>query len=446
MEKATNVNSVREALKKNEQELNEAFKRDFYGEKTTRSLMADTDIKCADDREIKVEAEAEEKEKELMEQVTTVTLPTNSFVHKKTTTVLVYNEDYINIVKNMFNTINIKVLKNLNLSLFRDIQERIRKHCDVIKPTFPRIEGIDKTRFGKPDRFIIGVTAISNTENCKSFNDVIQQNRKSIFKKLDVEVINDENVYIEEKCVCGQYNYLINMYAMENIETGLHLLIGSNCIDKWELATPQELKKSVLTQQIKKEVIQNKWINLVKKAVKKNNFYYMRSIFNQIKWGTKAIFCHDEDDWERKINPNYKRTKMPKEYPDEVEWEKYSDHKIDEKNENVLLSKKIVEIKKPIIEMSNEYDEKKIYLIISYDKRDIAKRYGAKFDSEKKRWYVMNNIAEILKPYKLVYLNNASYEQKDKVKELGAKWDNDARLWYCSKLDVDNNETLKKFV
>lgn len=272
--------SVSEKLKKNAEELNDAFKREFYGEETTRKLMAETDIKCADEIKVKVEKEGIKKQKENIKKIK-IDLPNNTRQQRETKIILKYNDDYINIVKEMFNTINMTVLNNRDINIFREIQSKIRSYCrdKKIKKTFPRIEGIKKDRFGKPDGFVTALTAISNTENCKSFDDIIQQNRSSKFRILSVDLYNEKKEYILEHCVCGQENHLRNMYAMENTQTGLHLLIGSDCIKKWNLATPGQLKKIKDDHDTKKEEIKNKWINLVKK-LKMNN---MRSIFDEMK-------------------------------------------------------------------------------------------------------------------------------------------------------------------
>ncbi len=75
------------------------------------------------------------------------------------------------------------------------------------------------------------------------------------------------------------------------------------------------------------------------------------------------------------------------------------------------------------------------YLDCPFHEKDEAKQLGARWDHDKRKWYV-----EALDPSRRevfskwlhvshTYLN-VPFAEKDEAKELGARWDRDARRWY----------------
>ena len=73
-----------------------------------------------------------------------------------------------------------------------------------------------------------------------------------------------------------------------------------------------------------------------------------------------------------------------------------------------------------------------IYLNVSYDKKDIAKKCGALWDIKKKKWYVIDNTySEAIKLFKCkkVYLY-VPFSEKNNAKNMGALWDSSKKLWY----------------
>jgi hypothetical protein len=69
----------------------------------------------------------------------------------------------------------------------------------------------------------------------------------------------------------------------------------------------------------------------------------------------------------------------------------------------------------------------KIYIDIPFKLKDQAKTLGAKFDGEKKSWYIENESQ--LPPFEKVYLF-ILYKDKDKVKELGCAWSKEHKKWW----------------
>lgn len=80
------------------------------------------------------------------------------------------------------------------------------------------------------------------------------------------------------------------------------------------------------------------------------------------------------------------------------------------------------------------------YLFVPFDDKDEAKRLGARFDGQKKCWYVPAGTdlsafskwmpsSGAVKSVKKLYLN-VPFDDKDKAKSLGARWDGEKKKWY----------------
>lgn len=91
------------------------------------------------------------------------------------------------------------------------------------------------------------------------------------------------------------------------------------------------------------------------------------------------------------------------------------------------------------------------YLNVPYSDKDEVKSLGAYFDGEKKCWYIPSSIKDItpfkkwipdknITSIKNVYLK-VPYEMKDDVKSAGAKWDANKKMWYMSSI----NPNLSKY-
>lgn len=98
--------------------------------------------------------------------------------------------------------------------------------------------------------------------------------------------------------------------------------------------------------------------------------------------------------------------------------------------------------------MQNEAD---IWLKVDFGTKDKVKELGAKYDGEKKRWYIPRGS----KPFefrKYWSVLDCSFDEKDQVKKLGAKWDPALKKWFVPQnLDFDDffqfwPKDLKKFI
>lgn len=70
------------------------------------------------------------------------------------------------------------------------------------------------------------------------------------------------------------------------------------------------------------------------------------------------------------------------------------------------------------------------YLIVNFGEKEEVKALGAKYDGEKRKWFIPigSNPSAFLR-WMRVYLN-VPYADKEQAKMIGAKWDSDLRKWY----------------
>jgi hypothetical protein len=74
--------------------------------------------------------------------------------------------------------------------------------------------------------------------------------------------------------------------------------------------------------------------------------------------------------------------------------------------------------------------EKRIYLYVPVVAQGLAKKKGAQFDSDVKKWYITELDTKYdFAQWQILYLS-VPFQQKDKAKKLGARWDKDEKKWY----------------
>lgn len=93
------------------------------------------------------------------------------------------------------------------------------------------------------------------------------------------------------------------------------------------------------------------------------------------------------------------------------------------------------------------------YLNVPFEDKDKVKLLGARFDMNKKAWYVPKGTD--LKPFaewifgskqtsvKKIYLN-VPFDDKDEAKSLGARWDNDKKSWFI--MSIADQSKFKKWI
>jgi len=103
------------------------------------------------------------------------------------------------------------------------------------------------------------------------------------------------------------------------------------------------------------------------------------------------------------------------------------------------------------------YQTKKIYLDVPYEKKDPIKKLGARWDTSRKKWYIMSNLSQekreaienILKSpseFERIYLD-VPYAKKDPVKKLGARWDKNKKKWYVmSNISQEKREAIENIL
>ena len=85
----------------------------------------------------------------------------------------------------------------------------------------------------------------------------------------------------------------------------------------------------------------------------------------------------------------------------------------------------------------------KIYLDVPFILKDYVKQSGAKWDLNKKLWFITNENQKLDK-YKIVYLD-IPFDEKEDAKNAGAKWDMDKKSWYSSQMNISESH-LKKYL
>lgn len=98
-------------------------------------------------------------------------------------------------------------------------------------------------------------------------------------------------------------------------------------------------------------------------------------------------------------------------------------------------------------------DDVVAYLNVPFEEKDEARLLGARWDSYAKAWYspLGKDLklfskwlgSEIVTEIKKVYLN-VPFEEKDEAKKMGARWDNDKKKWYV--LSTADLENFKKWI
>jgi len=94
----------------------------------------------------------------------------------------------------------------------------------------------------------------------------------------------------------------------------------------------------------------------------------------------------------------------------------------------------------PIIEASAD----RVYLTINFDQKDKAKQLGAKWDVQKRKWWVSSYNKEAIRQFTNVkikkYYLQVPFDKKEEVKQHGANWDIKKKQWYVT----DINSQLRK--
>jgi hypothetical protein len=83
--------------------------------------------------------------------------------------------------------------------------------------------------------------------------------------------------------------------------------------------------------------------------------------------------------------------------------------------------------------------DNKFYVKIPFSIKEQAKSLNAKFDNDKKSWYV--NTESDTKLFELVNVD-VKFDLKDIAKENGAIWNPEKRCWMTCKFNVDNINKL----
>lgn len=85
-------------------------------------------------------------------------------------------------------------------------------------------------------------------------------------------------------------------------------------------------------------------------------------------------------------------------------------------------------------EVPTEFAKQKVFLNVPFEDKDVVKKLGAKWDQDKKKWYVgefspVKDFQKWQAPIEREYLK-VPFDNKDEAKALGARFDADKKMWY----------------
>ena len=93
----------------------------------------------------------------------------------------------------------------------------------------------------------------------------------------------------------------------------------------------------------------------------------------------------------------------------------------------------------PVLEsLFKTNDIEKIYLYVPYYNKDYVKKLGAKWDAEKKQWYIQNENKELIEKYGIdrkIYFD-VPFKYNHLAKENNGQWDKKENKWFV----YNNNE------
>jgi hypothetical protein len=71
-----------------------------------------------------------------------------------------------------------------------------------------------------------------------------------------------------------------------------------------------------------------------------------------------------------------------------------------------------------------------VYLYVPYCDKEQAKTLGARWDTNKKKWYCEDDKKICVEQWGIRYLD-IPYEEREDAKNKGYRWDPDVKKWYC---------------
>jgi hypothetical protein len=177
--------------------------------------------------------------------------------------------------------------------VFLDVQKNIREYIIENQRLIDMSSGVISEK-SKPDLFAIAICIIlPDLFDYNSFNEVLDKSRENRWSVGQCS--SESNAHFHSsiiKCVCSQNCLPENMYIINNLQTGLNLLIGSDCAKKTAFFEPEVLDK------LKKERDNNAFYKkCLEETVKKNREKCARNLEEGLKEYDLSIdiIKHDKD-------------------------------------------------------------------------------------------------------------------------------------------------------
>jgi Domain of unknown function (DUF5710) len=243
-----------------------------------------------------------------------------------------------------------------------------QKRIDFSSKGFKLIDGHPKSM---PSFFGLYLMVVSDLDHVETIEDVMMQIHKryiySMGKLVNVvidssDVVFDENeLHDDELCCCSHLCHMHNMKVIKNKLTNYSVVIGCNCIYKYNL-----IDKDIMLQEKKKTV----------KYIEK------KKISDKIKEDKKLLKI-EKKRVENEINEKEKKEadRLQKKITDIFQTQEAEIKVVEEKRKWPIF------VNRPFLSQRT-YSKHRTYLDVNYDVKDVAKEYGAWYDPDYKKWYI----------------------------------------------------------
>lgn len=282
-----------------------------------------------------------------------VVLPTRGKKTENASTILIFDEKLKNLIYSMKTTIDVDSLVDRNYVNGTKTQSKIRNYLienylNLNQTEEPKKKITHEPRFSN-ERFFWNLCAISDLSICNSFDDVLKQNKqeKALYLDTIVKPRNyEEKLYILDidncKCACEKnITEIEKLFILRNTTTGLHLLLGCECIKKHNLLSPEDIikLKEIIKESKDKKINETSEDKLTTKTDKKRK----QVLENKRRKEEEKKRKEEEEENKRLQKEEEQKRKQQEEDNKRVKKEEEQKRKNKKKRISVLKRKKIIE-------------------------------------------------------------------------------------------------------
>jgi len=228
-----------------------------------------------------------------------------------------FNERFILFMVKLKSQIDVNALALKDTYMLMPIQEDIRNYIIENQLEFDLVGGKKITENNHPNIFAIMICVIiQDLREYDSFQEILDESQKYRWEigMQSSNELNDtgyENSYGEQnfRCACNKSCSPENMYLISNLETGMNIAVGCECITKTKFIEPHELTELEKKSKNDPHYIAIKRVRHIKKMndglSKKRkhetiesigeNFKYIGGNFGQHKHAAELYFSFEND-------------------------------------------------------------------------------------------------------------------------------------------------------